>query len=123
MTLQHKGGVGKSFVTNCIAQYYLRENRPVKIIDADPSNKSLAAYKALNVIALDIMTANNTVNSRAFDDIIYDITSTGQDFVIDNGAANFLPFMAYLVDNNVPRFCQRTAVSWWCMCRSSAPKP
>jgi hypothetical protein len=102
MTLQHKGGVGKSFVANCIAQYYLHEKRPAKVIDADPSNKSLAAYKALNVVALDIMTANNTVNSRAFDDIIDDIISSDLDFVIDNGATNFLPFMAYLVDNSVP---------------------
>ena len=102
MTLQHKGGVGKSFVANCVAQYYLRENRPAKIIDADPSNKSLAAYKALNADALDIMTANNTINSRAFDDIIDHIVSCDQDFVIDNGATNFLPFMAYLVDNGVP---------------------
>lgn len=102
MTLQHKGGVGKSFVANCIAQYYLRKNQPLKVIDADPSNKSLAAYKALSVVAWDIMTANNTVNSRVFDDIVGDIIASDQDFVIDNGATNFLPFMAYLVDNHVP---------------------
>ncbi|MBW4025254.1 MAG: conjugal transfer protein TraL [Proteobacteria bacterium] len=101
MTLQHKGGVGKSFVANCIAQFYVQQNRPVKVVDADPSNKSLAAYKALNVESLDIMTANNTVNSRAFDDIIDSIVASDIDFVIDNGATNFLPFMAYLVDNNV----------------------
>lgn len=101
MSLQHKGGVGKSFVANCLAQYFASQGRPVKVIDADPSNKSLAAYKALNVVALDIMAANNTVNSRAFDDIIDDIVSTDQDFVIDNGATNFLPFMAYLVDHNL----------------------
>ena len=101
MTLQHKGGVGKSFVANCIAQFYVQQNRPVKVIDADPSNKSLAAYRALDVESLDIMTANNTINSRAFDDIIDSIISSDRDFVIDNGATNFLPFMAYLVDNNV----------------------
>ena len=28
MTLQHKGGVGKSFVANCIAQFYVQQNRP-----------------------------------------------------------------------------------------------
>jgi hypothetical protein len=97
MTLQHKGGVGKSFVANCIAQYYLRQNRPAKFLDADPSNKSFAAYKALNVISFDIMTANNTVNSRALDNII----QSNEDFVVDNGATNFLPFMAYIVDNRV----------------------
>jgi hypothetical protein len=51
---------------------------------------------------LDIKTANNTVNSCAFDDIIDDIISADRDFVIENGATNFLPFMAYLVDNNLP---------------------
>jgi hypothetical protein len=101
MTLQHKGGVGKSFVANCIAQYYLRQNRPAKFLDADPSNKSFAAYKALSVISFDIMTANNTVNSRVFDDIMDNIIQSNEDFVIDNGATNFLPFMAYIVDNRV----------------------
>jgi hypothetical protein len=102
MTLQHKGGVGKSFAANCIAQYFQHANVPAKVIDADPSNKSLAAYKALNVTALDIMSENNTVNSRAFDDIIDDIISLDRNFVIDNGATNFLPFMAYLVENRIP---------------------
>ncbi len=101
MTLQHKGGVGKSFAANCITQFYQHENRPVKVIDADPSNKSLAAYKGLNVQAVDIMTEDNTVNSRAFDDIIDQIISSDLDFVIDNGATNFLPFMAYIVQNNL----------------------
>lgn len=101
MTLQHKGGVGKSFVANCIAQYYASKGRPIKVIDADPSNKSLAAYKALSVVALDIMAANNTVDSRKFDDMMDDIIGSASDFVIDNGATNFLPFMAYLVENRV----------------------
>ncbi len=47
------------------------------------------------------MTANNTVDLRAFDDIIYHIIQSIEDFVINNGATNFLPFMAYLVDNRV----------------------
>ena len=55
----------------------------------------------MNVDALDITTANNTVDSRKFDDIIDDIIASERDFVIDNGATNFLPFMAYLVDNRV----------------------
>jgi hypothetical protein len=102
MTLQHKGGVGKSFVANCIAQFYKRENRSAFVFDADPSNKSLAAYKALDVQSLDIMTENNTVNSRAFDDVVDQIIASDRDVIIDNGATNFLPFMAYLIDNNVP---------------------
>jgi hypothetical protein len=101
MTLQHKGGVGKSFAANCIAQFYQHENRPAKVIDADPSNKSLAAYKALKAQPLDIMTEDNTVDSRVFDDIIDDIISSDMDFVIDNGATNFLPFMAYIVQNSL----------------------
>jgi len=101
MTLQHKGGAGKSFAANCIAQYYCSCGRTVRVVDADPSNKSLAAYKALGVVPLDIMAPNNTVDSRKFDDMIDDIIRTESDFVVDNGATNYLPFMAYLVDNSV----------------------
>lgn len=101
MTMQHKGGVTKSFCANCITQYYMSRGLPIRAIDADPSNKSLAAYKALSVVALDIMNANNNVDSRKFDDLIESIITTECDFVVDNGATNFLPFMAYLVSNRV----------------------
>jgi hypothetical protein len=47
------------------------------------------------------MAANNTVDSRKFDDMMDDIIATPSDFVIDNGATNYLPFMAYLVENSV----------------------
>ena len=101
MTLQHKGGVTKSFCANCIAQYYTSKDRPIRVIDADPSNKSLAAYKSINAVPLDIMNDSNNVDPRKFDDLIEDIISADTDFVVDNGATNFLPFMAYLVDNRV----------------------
>src|ERR1700688_2336763 len=97
MTMQHKGGVTKSFCANCIAQYYVAKGRSIKVIDADPSNKSLAAYRSLGVVALDIMSENNNVDSRKFDDLIETIITTDNNYVVDNGATNFLPFMAYLV--------------------------
>ena len=101
MTLQHKGGVTKSFTATCIAEHYLIAGRPLKVVDADPSNKSLCAYKRLHGIPLDIMDDGNRVDPRKFDDLIEDIASADSDFVVDNGATNFLPFMAYLVEHRV----------------------
>jgi hypothetical protein len=101
MTLQHKGGVTKSFCANCLAQFYQATGRAVAVLDADPSNKSLAAYKALNVRSVDILCESNSIDSRKFDDIVESFIVEETDFIVDNGATNFLAFMSYLVSNNV----------------------
>ena len=100
MTLQHKGGVTKSFCANCLAQYYQATGRVASVLDADPTNKTLAAYKALNVRSVDIMKDDNNIDTRKFDDLIEAFVTEDNDFIVDNGATNFLPFISYLVANS-----------------------
>src|ERR1051325_6140975 len=47
MTLQGKGGVGKSLVASVLAQYFGEQGRVVRCVDTDPVNRTLAQYSAL----------------------------------------------------------------------------
>lgn len=49
LTLQGKGGVGKSYITSIFAQY-IKDYKGVEIsgADTDPVNRSFAAFKSLN---------------------------------------------------------------------------
>ena len=47
LTLQGKGGVGKSLVASLLAQYFGERKGFVRCIDTDPVNRTLAQYSAL----------------------------------------------------------------------------
>ena len=46
ITLQGKGGVGKSLVASLLAQHHLESGTPVVCIDTDPVNATLSGYRA-----------------------------------------------------------------------------
>jgi len=56
LSLQGKGGVGKSLVASLLAQYFKhRKGVPVRCIDADPVNQTLAQYKELDAERLNLL--------------------------------------------------------------------
>lgn len=100
LTLQGKGGVGKTLVTTMIAQYLTYQDKIPTCIDTDPVNRSFTAFQSLNVTPLDIMDGDN-VNNRKFDELIKIILESKEDIIIDNGASSFIPVTAYLKENDV----------------------
>lgn len=101
MTLQGKGGVGKSFISTTTAQYKAHKGQTPLCIDTDPVNATFAGFKALNVRRLEIMEGDE-INSRHFDALVEMIVSSKDDVVIDNGASSFVPLSHYLISNQVP---------------------
>ncbi|MDD4616397.1 MAG: conjugal transfer protein TraL [Alphaproteobacteria bacterium] len=101
MVLQGKGGVGKSFVAACIAQYKASNGKLPRNFDLDPVNLTFYGYKALQVQKLNIMEADE-INPRSFDDLIELIAPEKNDVVIDNGASAFVALAHYLISNHVP---------------------
>jgi hypothetical protein len=101
-TLQGKGGVGKSFVSSLIAQYHVAHSIPVVCIDTDPVNATLVGYKSLNAQRVELMDGS-TLNERNFDEMMEQILELDTDFVIDNGAASFIPLSNYLLENDAIR--------------------
>jgi hypothetical protein len=87
-------------VSTLIAQY-IESNYPdtLKCYDTDQENATLAAYKALNVTAVDVMNPDRTINRKMFDKMMLEILETESNVVIDNGANTFSPLMSYLMEN------------------------
>lgn len=101
IVLQGKGGVGKTFIASLIAQYLLDCGGDVACLDTDPVNASLCAIEALAASSIPLLDQDR-INVGALDDMIERILAHDCDFVIDNGAASFLPLSRYLLENGIP---------------------
>ncbi|GAA5110060.1 conjugal transfer protein TraL [Bartonella jaculi] len=98
MTLQGKGGVGKSFVASLVMQYLLENKIDVKGIDTDPVNQTFANYKNFNVKHLKLLE-QSIIIPRNFDILMEELLNSNCQYVIDNGATTFLPLAYYLKEN------------------------
>jgi hypothetical protein len=105
MTLQGKGGVGKSFVAAVVAQYKASRGSLPLCIDTDPVNATFYGYGNLNVHRLQIMDGDE-INPRNFDTLVELIAPSNEDTIIDNGASSFVPLSHYLISNQVPALLQ-----------------
>lgn len=101
-TLQGKGGVGKSFVSALVAQHLHDRGEAVTCIDTDPVNATLAGYQSLNASRVELMDGS-ILNERKFDDMMERLLAEDANFVVDNGAASFLPLSNYLLENDAIR--------------------
>lgn len=97
--LQGKGGVGKSYIARLITEYMLAQGWPVQPVDTDPVNATLAGYKAFATARLELMDGGSLVE-RNFDSLIERIVGEDTHFVVDNGAASFIPLSAYMAEND-----------------------
>jgi hypothetical protein len=100
MTLQGKGGVGKSFISSLLAQYYLPRAENLHCFDTDPVNQTFAGYKGFPVETIRLGERQDEINARYFDALIEKIIDLPEEavVVIDNGASTFLPLLGYLVE-------------------------
>jgi hypothetical protein len=102
MVLQGKGGVGKSLTAVLLAQFLQNKSGQVICADTDPVNATFTQYTSLDVAHVDIAEGGNVIQ-RKFDPLMELIISTEADFVIDNGAATFMPLTRYLAENDIFR--------------------
>jgi hypothetical protein len=63
MSLQGKGVVGKSLAASVLAQYFIARGKQVHCIDADPVNKTLFQYRALEAKPLQLLH-DGAIDSR-----------------------------------------------------------
>ncbi|HBN50983.1 MULTISPECIES: conjugal transfer protein TraL [Thalassospira] len=103
ITLQGKGGVGKSFINSLLMQYYAKRQIEAQGFDTDPVNQTLAGYKAFPVKAVKLGDRDDEINPRYFDYLIEDIVALPENAAanIDNGASTFLPLLSYLLESQV----------------------
>ncbi len=101
LTLQGKGGVGKSFVASLLAQYYQSRGANLRCFDTDPVNQTFAGYQAFQAETIRLGDRPDEINPRYFDALIERVMDAPADgvIVIDNGASTFLPLIGYMVES------------------------
>ena len=100
--LQGKGGVGKSLIASIFAQYQKSLGKKVQCFDTDPVNQTFMRFKGLDVEQINIMTEHKTIDTSKFDNLVEIIAESDNEvFVIDNGAATFVPLMNYMLENHI----------------------
>lgn len=98
--LQGKGGVGKTLVALLLAQCIAETGDPLTCLDLDPVNASLTALSPFASERVAIF-AGRKVDGAALDRFAERIIGTPENFVIDNGAAGFVPMCNFLLANGI----------------------
>jgi hypothetical protein len=106
IVLQGKGGVGKSFVSAILAQYFRTKAAPVHCLDTDPVNATFAQYQALEAEHLKLLR-RGTVNEKQFDRLVQAACQGEGVFVVDTGATTFVPLWSYILENDILAFLRR----------------
>jgi hypothetical protein len=99
ISLQGKGGVGKSLISAILSQYLLSKGEDVHGIDADPVNQTLAEYRGLAVTRLNLLK-EGSVDQREFDLLMERFLTESGTFVVDTGASTFIPLWHYVLENH-----------------------
>ncbi|EKT0455033.1 conjugal transfer protein TraL [Campylobacter jejuni] len=103
--LNGKGGIGKSFISSLICQYFLEKKESIVAIDTDPNNTTLLNIKALKAKFLRLIDNEGKFDVRAFDQIIeLAFEKKAKNYIIDSGATTFIPLIDYLKENEILDF-------------------
>jgi hypothetical protein len=102
VTLQGKGGVGKSFLTAAFAQWLVERGRSVACIDTDTLNPTLLQYRPLKATHLKL-SHDHVIDPRALDALVGIVTTAPEEaqVVVDVGSNGFETLMAYEVENGL----------------------
>jgi hypothetical protein len=99
LTLQGKGGVGKSLVASILAQYFRHHCKEIHCIDSDPVNQTFSQYTELSAEHLPLMR-DGRIDSGGFDILLDRLLNEKGTFIVDNGASTFVPLWSYIVESN-----------------------
>ncbi|ECP6248871.1 TPA: conjugal transfer protein TraL [Campylobacter coli] len=104
--LNGKGGIGKSFISSLLCQYFLDKGESIVAIDTDPNNTTLLNVKALKAKFLQLIDDDDgKFDVRAFDKIVeLAFEKKAENYIIDSGATTFIPLIDYLKENEVLDF-------------------
>jgi hypothetical protein len=100
LSLQGKGGVGKSLVASILAQYFQKRGEEPHCIDTDPVNHTLSQYESLRPHRLELLREGG-IDQRGFDVLMEQLLTENGTFVVDNGASTFIPLWNYILENDV----------------------
>lgn len=99
---QKKGGAGKSLISTMWFQYLELMGLKVFGIDTDPSNRTFAGFKDLNITEINILNKEKDIDQRLFDPLVESVFRLGENehLVVDSGSSCFVSLMAYLTESS-----------------------
>ena len=100
LVLQGKGGVGKTFIASLLAQFYQEQGLSVTCLDTDPVNGSLSAITGLNATHVNLLQGDR-IDIDAMDALVEQVITEDTNFVIDSGAASFVPLSRYWIEHDI----------------------
>lgn len=100
LVLQGKGGVGKSFVSSILAQYFRTKSAPVHCLDTDPVNATFAQYRLLEAEHLKVLRRGR-INEKEFDVFVQRVCHGEGVFIVDTGATTFVPLWNFILENEI----------------------
>ena len=98
IVLQSKGGVGKSFTAFLLAQY-IREKKPLALIDIDPSNQSLQQFFS-DATFVDVKKDGN-ISLVNFDQLFNMLGAVETDELMYSGSSNYIQLVDYIFKSNM----------------------
>jgi len=106
ITLQGKGGVGKSTASLILAQYFTQKGESLVCVDTDGVNLTFARYKSLSVLDSNTLSddgerADLTKIDSLFNNLLSNQEYADKTVIIDNGATSFIPIRKYLLDSGI----------------------
>jgi hypothetical protein len=97
LVISPKGGVGKSFISSLLAQFSKDSlGQPMKLLDLDQSNTTLARLKALGGQEVSLLT-DGRFDSDKMDGVMNILASESGPFLLDVGASVFQDVWRYFV--------------------------
>ena len=100
LVLQGKGGVGKSFVSAILAQYFRTKSARVHCMDTDPVNATFAQYRLLEAEHLKVLRRGR-INEKEFDVFVQRVCCGEGVFIVDTGATTFVPLWNFILENEI----------------------
>jgi len=97
--MQGKGGVGKTLIALLLSQFAQESGRPLALVDTDPVNPTFSNLSPIPAELIPVFRADDTTDVRALDLLVERMGTEDADFVVDNGAASFVPFSRYFIEN------------------------
>lgn len=101
IVLAGKGGVGRSMVASCLAQYFMSLKSDLYCANADPLSVGFNAYEDFNVDQINILTNHGEFAMSKFDRLVHRLIEHPGDSVIDTGGASYAAILGYLARNEV----------------------
>jgi CobQ/CobB/MinD/ParA nucleotide binding domain len=108
LSLQGKGGVGKSLITSILAQYLSNRGISVPCSDTDPVNRTPTRYQALDGQPVKLCRKGG-IDQRGFDALIDAVLTSEGTFVVDTGASTFIPLWNHILENDVRNLLRQAA--------------